>query len=545
MRVRALAVVVCLWCAPAWAVTQPNGVTIPTGMGCNAGQPTGLPAVFACACTQPGVCNIGAVCPNQQTCDNGQHGTCETTIWHSFNDNTCIPSNMSGLNPVTDASTMPETFRPSCPLTFTILTRGTARFHNVFGWYNVGNSAPQPGDLHVMIDCNAQSGSQVVLDVRNDPAYTGGDIGFFLVTPESHTQTGACANGDCCATPARVAAGQGYAYFSQSQWNPDHVGANSYIHLLVYDSRVTPRKFYFAWEDIYGGSDNEFTDLVTSVEGVECAGGGAQCDTGRPGICSYGVTECRDGMLGCTELFPPAPEVCNGLDDDCNGLIDDGAMCGPNQVCQDGHCVAHCGLDPEFACPPNLACDPHTGFCVPQACLGGGCPAPSCDGVVCPHGQVCRFGGCSDPCHSVNCPQGQVCSQGLCVPGCSQCGGLVCASGETCDPNTNTCADLSCSTPCPAGTFCSQGTCHDSCEGAHCPAGLSCSQGMCVGGNTGGSGGGSGGSSGSPDGGAGNGVNGPDAGCGCGFGPTPYSRSLPLLMVLFALAIRGARNRRR
>src|SRR5690242_2367951 len=93
MRMRALTVVVCFLSAPAWAVTQPNGVTIPTGMGCSSGQPTGLAAVFACACTQAGVCNIGGVCASQQSCDNGQHGTCETTLWHSFNDNTCIPSN--------------------------------------------------------------------------------------------------------------------------------------------------------------------------------------------------------------------------------------------------------------------------------------------------------------------------------------------------------------------------------------------------------------------------------------------------------------------
>src|SRR5262249_14345308 len=160
---------------------------------------------------------------------------------------------------------------------FTILSRGTARFHDAFGWYNVTGQAPQPSDLHVMIDCNSQPGSAVVLDVRSDPAYAGGDIGFFLATPESHTQSGTCANGDCCATPARIAAGQGYAYFSQSVYNPDHVGPASYIHLLVYDSRITPRKFYFTWEDINGGSNNDFTDLVTGVEGVECAGGGASC----------------------------------------------------------------------------------------------------------------------------------------------------------------------------------------------------------------------------------------------------------------------------
>ena len=61
------------------AVQQPNGVTIPTPViECAGGKPGGLGAVFACACTTAGTCNIGAPCPGGSTsCDDGKHGTCE------------------------------------------------------------------------------------------------------------------------------------------------------------------------------------------------------------------------------------------------------------------------------------------------------------------------------------------------------------------------------------------------------------------------------------------------------------------------------------
>src|SRR5579883_1111612 len=126
----------------AAALQQPNGVTIPSPPGCNGGQPTGLLSIFACECTQANVCNIGGVCPSQNSCPNGQNSTCESTMWHSFNDNTCIPSNHSGIDPVADATLAAQTFHPTCALTFTVVSRGHAMFHNVFGWYNVTGHAP-------------------------------------------------------------------------------------------------------------------------------------------------------------------------------------------------------------------------------------------------------------------------------------------------------------------------------------------------------------------------------------------------------------------
>ena len=543
-------VVVCAGGGVAHALTQPDGTPIPTKMGCDSGHPTGLAPIFASQCTSGGP-NIGAACPGNvppASCDNGQHGTCETTIWHAWNDDSCIPSNLSGLSPQNDASTTPETFQPTCALTFTELSRGTAQFHDVFGWYNVTGHAPDPGDLHVMLDCNAPPGTSVVLDLVGDPAYKGGQIGFFIATPESHAQHSQCDGGNCCASIARLASA-GYVYYSQRELNPDAAGAQSYIHLLTYDSELVPHKFYFAWEDLYaGGGNDDFTDMVTSVDGVECAGGGQSCDTGMPGICAQGVSACANGQLGCTPLYIPKPEICDGLDQDCDGAIDEGATCPDGDVCSDGKCRPSCASGGEFGCQPPTVCDPTSGACVDPACNGVTCPNDAicsggqcvtpCDGVVCPHGQECAFGKCIDRCANVVCPQGQVCREGSCFPGCDSCNGIQCGAGLVCGTGGGDCVDPSCPNGCPSGTHCNAGACADDCDGAVCPAGETCVMGQCGGGDAGVGGPGNG------DGGiGGNGATGGPKGkifCGCSTSGPVGAWPIALAMLLLV-----ARRRRR
>jgi hypothetical protein len=482
----------------AAALQQPNGARIPSAMGCDSGMPTGLARAFACVCDQPGVCNIGAVCSGPQSCDNGQKAQCETTLWHSFNDNTCIPSNLSGLDPWKDGAITPETFRPSCALTFTVITRGTAMFRDVFGWYNVTGSAPATSDLHPMLACGDTAGKSVVLDIQKDPAYRGGDIGFFLLSPENRNQHSSCAAGDCCASLARYAQGVGYLYFSERKYNADNTGPSAFIHLVTFDSKRTPRKFYFAWEDIYGGSNNDFTDLVTSVEGVECAGGGQPCHTGGQGICGRGVTACKNGKLECVGSLTGRSESCNGVDDDCNGKVDDGASCPrAGEICHQGRCVPRCG-GVEFPCKAPAECDRATGLCVAPKCVGVGCEGGKvcrggtcvepCDGIVCPHGQSCVGDACVDLCAGVSCGAGQVCREGVCVSGCGTCGGLQCGAGLKCVGGD--CADPSCASACPQGTHCASGSCKDDCADAKCPEGQACAGGQCGGTSNGGTDGG-------------------------------------------------------
>jgi uncharacterized protein (TIGR03382 family) len=381
--------------AGADVLQQPGGAAIPSPMGCDGGQPTGLAAAFACVCEVPGTCNIGPPCPAPGQCTIPT-GVCETTLWHEFNDNTCIPTHLAGLDPWQDGSLEPETFLPTCPLTFTLITRGTARFRDVFGWYNVTGARPTTDELYTMLDCQAGPGTSVVLDVRGDPRWRGGEIGFFIATPEAHGASGQCAGGDCCARTDRLGDGVGHVFYSQRAFNPDAAGADSYIHLVIYDSVIQERKFYFAWEDIFGGSNNDFTDLVTSVSGIECAGGGSACSTGLPGLCQYGVTMCRGGAVECVQVYDATEEVCDGADNDCDGQVDEGGVCSDDVT-------ADCGS------------------------------------ITCEDGLICRGGRCIDPCEHLQCGAGETCLSGVCLPGCNQCNGVACPASRPCDLDSGAC----------------------------------------------------------------------------------------------------------
>jgi hypothetical protein len=569
-------VAVCLISLGAFAeIKQPNGTTIPNQPGCSGGQPTGLAAVFACQCEEAGVCNIGAACPGGSTsCEDGKNGTCETTMWHSPNDNTCIPSNLSGLDPVADAMITPETYQPTCPLTFKVVSRGTAIFQDIFGWYNVTGSKPEVSDLHVMLSCGDAVGKEAILDIQNHPEYKGGEVGFFLGTPEG--EPGKCAGGDCCATLDRIQSGQGRVYYSQRDFNPDFNGAQSYIHLLIFDSKITPHKFYFAWEDIYGGGSGDFTDMVTSVMGLECPGGGVDCEVpGLQGICKKGVTQCIGGNVICTQALQSAPEKCDGVDNDCNDLIDDNAVCPENKLCHNGRCVGNCAVG-EFPCQEAYTvCDTSRGLCVPADCLGKTCPSDQvcragqcsapCEGVVCPYGQLCLNDECLDLCEGVACEAPKTCRSGICFEGCGQCNGAACFEGLVCNTATGQCVDPSCQPECGAGTHCESGTCKDNCEGAQCPGGRACVAGHCEPlqelPDAGPDGfvmqeagqGGSGGAA-MPDGSAGQaGDAGPklfdatpaDSGCGCRTAGTGQTGWLALLLGLSAASWRRTRRGRR
>ncbi len=380
-----------------------------------------------------------------------------------------------------DAAVVPERFVPGCRLTFSLVSRGPARFQNAFGWYNVTGSAPTEADLHVLIPCDAAAGAVVNLDLSREPAYRGGEIAFFLRTPEDGA-TGTCAGGDCCGRTGRA----GRTYYSERRFNPDSVeaGGSGYIHLLTYDSRATRDAFYFAWEDLFRGGDNNFTDFVAMVSNIVCSGAGASCDTGMRGACAQGAQQCRAGSLACAPVNTASAERCDGVDNDCNGAVDDGMnLCARGEVCDRGVCVPPC-LERE--CFVGFRCSDR-GTCVEDACVGvtcasgqrceGGRCVGACDGITCPAGQSCRVGRCVDACAGVTCDSDQVCQGGTCVPKC-QC--RRCGASETCQSDGR-CVPTACATVmCPAGQVCSMGACVDACAGVSCPRGERCTMGACV-----------------------------------------------------------------
>jgi MYXO-CTERM domain-containing protein len=346
----------------------------------------------------------------------------------------------------------------------------------------------------------------VVLDLAAEEAagrYKGGEIGFWLagggdfnplvIDPVTHAVTG--------MTLDRV-------FYTQHSLNPCSGATQTYYQVLTWQSITFKNSFYFGWEDrvANAGADNDFDDLAFLVSGIQCAGGGEACDTGKPGVCKDGTMQCQKGELTCVQSIQPSAEKCNALDDDCNDMVDDGDLCDEGFVCDRGRCVPECNTG-EFKCEKPLVCISR-GVCVEPECAKVECPAgqicdggncvDACTGVTCPYGTVCRNGGCADPCMGITCDDGFTCVEGLCQScECSECtGGMVCG-------DANVCVDTGCETQtCAAGTHCSMGTCVDDCAGAVCPKGQVCMAGDCIadpnasvggGGGSGGSGNGVGG----------------------------------------------------
>jgi hypothetical protein len=217
---------------------------------------------------------------------------------------------------------------------------------------------------------------------------------------------------------------------------------------------------------------------------IMCPGAGMACNTGMPGICSDGLTQCMGMGMSCVGTTVARATQCNGLDNNCDGTIDTGP-CPSGQVCDGAQCVPMCV---EGGCFTGQECTSR-GTCVDAACATVTCPAGQrcsmgtcvggCTGVTCPLGQVCRIGQCVDPCAGITCDAMSVCVAGVCQPRCGMsCAG--CPMGQTCGSD-GVCHDPACATmTCPAGTVCQSGTCADACTGAVCPSGQMCTGGNCV-----------------------------------------------------------------
>jgi MYXO-CTERM domain-containing protein len=439
-----------------------------------------------------------------------------------------------GLDWIKDAHTTPGTFSPQCGLKGTIVLHGGG-CHNALGWYNATNppTAPAASAIYQIVpaDLTQQPPNGIACannankpptplndfcplatrmttqgygwadplpdfaaDIRNDPRWAGGPVGFALI--------GSTANGNLCPQTK----------YSEADINVKNSSGKPWITTLIYQSTTDPNGYYIAFEDqptctaswrgcdpgnpnqglqAPNGNDGDFNDFVFYVSGIDCAGGGEVCDTGMPGICAGGTTQCANGGMSikCRQDIQPRAETCNLLDDDCDGVIDNPDapnLCPNGQVCYQGTCIPPCSTG-EFPCIPPYVCDDNDGLCKDPACMNTKCASDQvcyrgvcvggCDNVVCPPGQVCRIGNCVDPCAGITCDSGQVCEGGACL---AACGCRNCPGGKTCSSN-GTCVDTGCDKlKCTAPQVCVQGKCVDGCDGVKCPAGQMCSDGQCA-----------------------------------------------------------------
>ncbi|MCB9532939.1 MAG: putative metal-binding motif-containing protein [Myxococcales bacterium] len=193
------------------------------------------------------------------------------------------------------------------------------------------------------------------------------------------------------------------------------------------EGEVTPQlELCSAFDENCDGQNNE-GDPATGI----------RCETGDFGLCAFGRTTCAETLDDaiCVPDYAPAPETCDGFDNDCDDDVDELEDGSPIvRACYDG--------------PTGTA---GVGVCVggEQTCASGS--FSGCVGQVLPGVEVCD--GADNDCDGVPddgnpgggipCTTGQpgVCNIGVtaCVDGAVQCLATTAPGEEICDGLDNDC----------------------------------------------------------------------------------------------------------
>ncbi|RLB55392.1 MAG: hypothetical protein DRJ42_06330 [Deltaproteobacteria bacterium] len=363
-----------------------------------------------------------------------------------------------------DAAIRPEAYRPvenppgsgQYPVTFRAIGEG-AGFRNNFGWVWTDVDPSLPANLNQIFDCRPNAAQCAcpcdpetmrpgmawvrTIDFATVPGFVPGrTITLWLRTPEriSDGTRDPDGCGDLGDTGNRI-------YFTSKSLNDD----GDFVHFLVYESLTHTDTYYFGFEDLFRGGDNDFEDMMVRADGLvplctpqpeTCNGADDDCDLAiDEGLtracttaCGSGTETCTAGAYGTCSAPTPTAESCNGLDDDCDGRLDEGLSQACMNSCGSGTeiCVAGAYVDCSAPTPAIEVCNGADDDCdgttdegLSRACFtscGSGTETCVAGGYV----------GCTAP-----------------VPGTETCNGV----DDDCDGLTDEGLTQACSSACGAG----------------------------------------------------------------------------------------------